>query len=65
MWQRAPHPVMGEVTLMAPPFLLSETPARVERGGPLLGEHNEPVFRDLLGIPAEEYAAFAREGVFA
>ena len=65
MWPRGEHPVMGSVALMAPPFTLSATPAHIRRAGPVLGEHNEAVFRDLVGLSSEEYARFASEGVFA
>jgi len=65
MWRRAPHAGLGEVSLMAPPFGLSETPARPDRAGPTLGEHNEAVFKGLLGLSADEYAALAADGVFA
>ena len=65
VWRRAPHPGLGEVGLMAPPFALSETPARPDRAGPTLGEHNEAVFKGLLGLGADEYASLAADGVFA
>jgi crotonobetainyl-CoA:carnitine CoA-transferase CaiB-like acyl-CoA transferase len=65
VWRRAPHPGLGEIGLMAPPFSLSETPARLERAGPTLGEHNEAVFRGTLGLSADEYASLAADGVFA
>lgn len=65
VWRRAPHDGLGEVGLMAPPFALSETPARPDRAGPTLGEHNEDVFRGLLGLSAEEYASLAADGIFA
>jgi crotonobetainyl-CoA:carnitine CoA-transferase CaiB-like acyl-CoA transferase len=65
LWRRAPHAGLGQVGLMAPPFALSETPAHADRPGPLLGEHNEDVFRGLLGLGAEEYASLAADGVFA
>jgi crotonobetainyl-CoA:carnitine CoA-transferase CaiB-like acyl-CoA transferase len=65
VWRRAPHPGLGEVGLMAPPFSLSLTPARPDRAGPALGEHNEAVFRTLLGLSADEYASLAADGVFA
>ena len=65
VWQRAPHAGLGEVGLMAPPFALSETPARADRAGPMLGEHNEEVFKGLLGLGADEYASLAADGVFA
>jgi len=65
VWRRAPHAGLGEVGLMAPPFVLSDTPARADRAGPMLGEHNEEVFKGLLGLNADEYAALAADGVFA
>jgi benzylsuccinate CoA-transferase BbsF subunit len=65
VWRRAPHAGLGEVGLMAPPFALSETPARADRAGPLLGQDNEAVFKGLLGLGADEYAGLAADGVFA
>ena len=65
VWRRAAHAGLGEVGLMAPPFALSETPARADRAGPTLGEHNEEVFKGLLGLSADEYASLAAAGVFA
>jgi len=65
VWRRAPHAGLGEVGLMAPPFALSETPAHADRAGPTLGEHNEEVFKGLLGLSADEYASLAAAGVFA
>jgi benzylsuccinate CoA-transferase BbsF subunit len=65
VWRRAPHAGLGELGLMAPPFALSDTPARPDRAGPTLGEHNLAVFQGLLGLGADEYAALAAEGVFA
>ncbi len=63
-WQRAPHPVLGEITVMAAPYVLSATPTRHERAGPTLGADNDYVYGEILGVPAEERAALAREGVF-
>lgn len=37
-----------------PPWQLSATPARIERAGALLGEHNEHVFGALLGMSQPE-----------
>jgi crotonobetainyl-CoA:carnitine CoA-transferase CaiB-like acyl-CoA transferase len=65
VWRRAPHAGLGEVGLMAPPFSLSVTPARADRAGPMLGEHNEDVFKGLLGLSVDEYASLAADGVFA
>jgi crotonobetainyl-CoA:carnitine CoA-transferase CaiB-like acyl-CoA transferase len=63
-WRTTRHPLLREVVAMAPPFLLSDTPAVLERAGPTLGEHNDEVWRALGGIDEAEYRALAAEGVF-
>ncbi|MXV80172.1 MAG: hypothetical protein F4X58_03900 [Chloroflexi bacterium] len=45
-----------------PPYHLSETPASVRRPAPQIGEHNQEVWVDEVGIPAEDLIAFAGEG---
>jgi len=57
------HPVVGKQTLLRPPWRFSETPPRVYRHGPLLGQHNEYVFGELLGISSKEFAQLQEEGV--
>ncbi len=64
MWRTVPHPVLERVAVMAPPFLLSATPATIERAGPTLGADNDYVWREVAGLGADEYAALAAEGVF-
>ncbi len=56
-------PVAGTVKGpgVAPKF--SETPGRVWRGAPWLGQDNDRVLRDLLGYRDEELAALRSEGV--
>ena len=63
MWRRVPHPVFGEITTMAPPYVLSGTPTRHEHAGPTLGADNDYVYGEVLGLGADERAALAREGV--
>jgi crotonobetainyl-CoA:carnitine CoA-transferase CaiB-like acyl-CoA transferase len=63
-WRTAAHPVIGDVRLMAPPFLLSDSDQGPHRAGPLLGQHTEEVFRGIVGVGAEEYAEHAAAGVF-
>jgi crotonobetainyl-CoA:carnitine CoA-transferase CaiB-like acyl-CoA transferase len=63
-WRRTTHPVLGTVTAMAPPFILSATPAVLERAGPTLGQDNEEIWCGLLGFADSEYRALATEGVF-
>ncbi|MBI2871652.1 MAG: CoA transferase [Chloroflexi bacterium] len=55
------HPKVGLEWLYGQPWLLSDTPGSVRRHAPLLGEHNEYVFRQLLEIPAEEYERLVKE----
>lgn len=54
-WQRP-------VTVPMLPFALSETPARIDRRPPLLGEHSEDILGE-LGFSAEEIAELRRKGV--
>ena len=45
-----------------PPYRLSETPTSIRRPAPQIGEHNQEVWVDEVGIPAEDLIAFAGEG---
>ena len=57
------HPVLGTRKTIAPPWKLSETPARISRPAPLLGEHNEYVFGELLGMSTREQEQLKLEEV--
>jgi benzylsuccinate CoA-transferase BbsF subunit len=48
------HPKVGLEFLHGIPWRLSDTPGRIRRPAPLLGEHNQYVFGDLLGLPEAE-----------
>lgn len=63
-WRRRPHPVIGDQAYCFPAFDLSETPGDVTRAAPTLGADNEQVFRELLGLSADELAAYAAAGAF-
>jgi crotonobetainyl-CoA:carnitine CoA-transferase CaiB-like acyl-CoA transferase len=56
MIARLPHPTLGEVLAPGVAVKLSDTPGAVERLGPELGEHNEQVYRELLGLGDDELA---------
>jgi crotonobetainyl-CoA:carnitine CoA-transferase CaiB-like acyl-CoA transferase len=58
------HPVIGTYSAQGPPYLLSETPAVIDRPAPLLGQHNYEVFIGLLGLDSSEYGRLAGEGAF-
>ncbi len=57
------HPEIGKDWAVNPPWKLSETPASIRRHAPLLGEHNEYVFCELLGMSADEVADLEAEQV--
>ena len=57
------HPVLGTEPLYGIPYKFSETPARIRRHAPLMGEHNDHVFRELLGLSAEECRSLAEKQV--
>lgn len=48
------YPALGEQTVMKPAWRFSETPARIRKAGPILGEDNDDVFGNLLGMSKEE-----------
>jgi len=63
VFMQVQHPVLGNDWVIAPPWRLSATPATVRRHGPLLGEHNEYVFGELLGMSREEIQRLEKEEV--
>jgi len=56
-------PTIGPVRMQGIYPRLSETPGSVRRGAPKLGEHNQEVYGDLLGLSADEIAELRRSGV--
>lgn len=51
------HPILGEKTVVMPPWRFSETPAEIYKSAPLLGENNDEIFGGLLGMSKEEMDA--------
>lgn len=58
------HPVMGDRTYDSPAFKLSKTPAELTKAAPLLGEDNEFVYRDIIGLDEEEFITLLADGAF-
>ena len=56
------HPEVGKYRYAGWPYKMSETPARVSRPAPLLGQHNQEVFCNELGYSAEEFEQLQRAG---
>lgn len=65
LWWSLTHAEIGEYHAKAPPFILSRTPARPGRPAPCLGEHNEMVLREILGLSDEEIRELEAQGVIA
>ena len=57
------HPLMGKKKVLGPPWRLSKTPARIIRHGPLLGQHNDYVLGDLLGMSKQQIERLTAEQV--
>ncbi|MGH7844574.1 MAG: CaiB/BaiF CoA transferase family protein [Candidatus Binatia bacterium] len=62
-WVEMEHPEIGKMHYQRPPFLLTKTPPGPSKRDPLLAEHNEYFYRQLLGIPEGEYDQLVAEGV--
>jgi crotonobetainyl-CoA:carnitine CoA-transferase CaiB-like acyl-CoA transferase len=63
LWPTVEHREMGRVRVDGLPYHLSETDWKMERGAPCLGQHNEYVYGEILGLSGSEIAALAEEGV--
>ncbi len=63
-FQVAEHPEMGAHLIITCPWKFSATPPRIYRDSPLLGQHNDYVYRELLGISKEEIERLTKEKVF-
>ncbi len=60
---RVPHQEFGEVAMQNVCPRLSGTPGEVRHCGPGLGEHNDLVFGDLLGLGEEEMERLRNTGI--
>ena len=57
------HPVAGAAKYATVPYKMSETPFNSWRPAPLLGQHNEAIYCDGLGISTDELTALRARGV--
>lgn len=63
MFVHVEHPVAGDTVLNGSQFKMSETNPVIEQPAPLLGQHNEEVYKELLGIEGEALETLREEGV--
>lgn len=61
--QQVDHPILGQFGHQVPPFHLSETPAHL-RPAPRMGEHNEFICTELIGMQDSEYIDLLLADVF-
>ena len=65
IWQELEHPEIGRHHYRMVSYHLSDTPGSIRRPAPRLGEHNEEVFLEWLGMSREEFQEFQEQGVFS
>ncbi len=58
------HEEMGPITHLGRPFTLSRTPAAPKMSAPCLGQHNEYVCTQILGMSDEEFIELFAAGAF-
>ncbi len=63
-WEPVKHPELDDVlTYPGAPVKMTETPWKIHRRAPLIGEHNEEVYLKELGLSREELALLKANGV--
>lgn len=64
-YQQVPHPKHGQTWVESANYSMSRTPARIDWGGPMFGQHNMEVLEDLLGYDGERIAELVIAGAVA
>lgn len=59
-----PHPTAGDIVMQGVTIKLSESPGELTRHPPLLGEHNDEVLEEWLGLSREEIARMTAARLF-
>ncbi len=63
LWPEVEHPMIGRVRVDGLPVHLSRTDWVIDRPAPCLGQHNDYVMGEVLGLSREAIDALAAEGV--
>lgn len=61
IYTQVDHPVIGKDWVVRPPWKLSAFPGAIDKRSPLIGEHNDYVFKTLLGMSDEEIRKLQEE----
>ena len=62
-YQYLDHAEIGRYASEKSEFNLSRTPGKLERPAPMMGEHNEYVLRELVGLTEQEYQSLKDDAV--
>jgi crotonobetainyl-CoA:carnitine CoA-transferase CaiB-like acyl-CoA transferase len=63
-WVKVEHEELGTALTYPGAFAkLSETPCRIWRRAPLIGEHNEEIYQRELNLSQEELSALKQAGI--
>jgi crotonobetainyl-CoA:carnitine CoA-transferase CaiB-like acyl-CoA transferase len=63
LFVKVDHPKSGTETFYGIPLKLGDTPGAVRSSGPMLGQHNEYVFKGLMGLSDDEFNRLVEEKV--
>ncbi len=61
-FQAVAHPEAGTHLHPVPPWKMSRTPVPIRSASPLLGQHNEYVYKEVLGYSDDAYARLEADG---
>lgn len=59
------HPSQGPIKTLGLPIFMSDSPARLDRAAPCLGQHSAEILSDLLGYSEDQIAQLQDDGVVA
>ena len=63
-WEAVEHPELGQsIIYPGAPIKIADAPWRISRRAPLIGEHNQEVFEDELGLSSEQMSVLKANGV--
>jgi crotonobetainyl-CoA:carnitine CoA-transferase CaiB-like acyl-CoA transferase len=62
-WDEIDHPEVGVYRQVSTPWQLSKSPRRSAQPAPSLGEHNDYVLRELLGLSAQDISTLETQGI--
>ena len=63
MFEELEHPIEGKLVYPGVVPKFSRTPGKIERPAPLLGEHNQFVYTEMLGYPSSRVKELEKDEV--